>query len=162
MLTQLDGPQARILTFVWVLAAACILEGSIRPSGDLRLLGSGQLRLAADNSLWNGNIQFDGGTLEVWNTAALGTGSGGPEDFTQVNSGGNLKVRGSLSREPIRLNGGTLSAVGINSQTSPAISSNIELQTNSNVAGPENIPASPGVLGLSGVISGSGGLSTSG
>ena len=130
-------------------------------AGDLRVQGSGVVRVEQANTNWTGQVQIDGGTLEIRNDMALGNGRGGNNDFTQVNEGGTLSLFGSLNvqNESIRLNGGTLAGDTRPRTASPIVRAPIMLLSDSKLQGSATTNS---FLVVSGNIQGNAGLQTTG
>ena len=129
-------------------SASSTMAGVISGSGTLTKSGSGTLTLSAANT-YTGATTVSGGTLAVSNATGLGTTAGG----ATVASGATLDLQNvAVGAEPITLSGGTLKT----STGSSSLSGNVALGADSaaDVGGT--------ALTLSGIVSGSFGLSKAG
>jgi len=130
-----------------LLVSAVIANGT--GTGGILKTGGGRLQFAAANT-YSGTTTIDAGVLAIFSASGLGTTNQG----TVVNSGALLSINGvSGGSESLSLVGGTLASdTGSNYWTG-----NIQLSSNSSIAA-----ATDTVLNLSGVLSGTGGVTKGG
>jgi autotransporter-associated beta strand protein len=130
-----------------LLVSAVVANGS--GTGAILKTGAGRLQFAAANT-YTGTTTIDDGVLAIVSASGLGTTNQG----TVVNSGAMLSINGvSGSGESLTLAGGTLAS----DTGSNYWSGSIQLSSDSSITA-----ATSSILNLSGVISGTGGLTKGG
>jgi autotransporter-associated beta strand protein len=125
------------------------LYGSLlTPDLDLVQNGTGTLELRGASPDWQGGLTIAGGTARVFDARALG----GVIGATTIQSGAVLQLESgvNIGQEPLRLDGGTVIAVG----DSAISNSPIELTANSRIERPRRGDS----MTLTGVIQGVGGI----